>query len=330
MAQPNEKMNYKLLLMLIVPAVIVFGIFIYVNSKGSEQVQQSTNEIPIPEATKDDVPTSKKTAYQELKERQLKELEAKGRGSQVESDDFMELATSDGVEEEKKEYQAPAEEVPEEPKRSVRKRNPIKTEEPVEQPKEEVKVVVQEKPAEVKRGGLGIVRSGNGSEGGSVAKSASASKEGKRYFPVILDESVTIKNNSSVVFLLLDDVNLGDVVVKKNSYLFGKARDNGVAFDVLIEEIKNTDGKVIGVKDRNIFIYDEKYSKGLAHEGKLNEAVNESAGESGSDAVGSIRTSNQTATQALRALDKTVGAIARKKETTISLSKGYKVFVKME
>jgi hypothetical protein len=200
---------------------------------------------------------------------------------------------------------------------------------PKEQPKEE-KVVVSEKPAEVKRGGLGVVRANSGSDYSKPKDSNNSSVSSKRFFPVLLDESITIKNNSSVVFLLLEDLNLGELLIKKNSYLFGKAKNTGVVFDIQIEEIKNTDGKLIGVREKNIYIFDEKYSKGFAHEGKLNEAVNESAGEVGSDAVGGIRTNDYTTGQALRTLDNTVGKLTKKKETTISLSKGYKVFIKME
>lgn len=332
MKQQKEKLNLKLLLGLIVPAAILMLVLVIAMKQNEEPKEDNvTGTIPIPEERPEVLPESKKSVYEQMKERQLKEMQERGEGNKVSESDFFALALGDEPSESEKKNQedlaresAPVQEKKQEstPKRTTRSVKPVEV-------KEEPPVVVEvEKPVEEpqRRGGMGIVRAGRAEQ--PSTKEIVSEDVSMRYFAAIMEESMVIRNNSSVVFLLLEDLDLGDLVIKKNSYLFGKARMQNNVFDVQIEEVKNVDGRLIGVSDRSFYVYDEKYSRGLAHEGNLNEAVKEGMTEGAGDVTREYI--GGTGAAALNAIDRTVSNITRKKEVTVSLSKGYKVYIKLD
>jgi Conjugative transposon, TraM len=226
-----------------------------------------------------------------------------------------------------------------EPKKVIEKKannesEPVKAvrqkQEPI-QAKEDLKTETKSESPQKKEedtGGFGIVVSDR-----TVSKKNSSNSQTKNggFISAMLEEDTRIKNQSSVVFFLLEDLNVDGSVFKKNAILYGKASDNGTVFDINIYQIMNTDGNVSSVNGLNVF--DEKYSRGLAYEGSLNESVREGMGQTTSEASSSLSSSIATGTGAgiaANAVDNTIKAMTRKKEASINLYKGYKVFIKKE
>jgi hypothetical protein len=225
-----------------------------------------------------------------------------------------------------------------EPKKVIEKKANIESEpiRPVKQKQEPLKVK-EEVPPETKSestpkkneetGGFGIVvseRSGNRKTG-----AGSQTKNGG-FTAAMLEEDTRIKNQSSVVFFLLEDLAVEGTVFKKNAILYGKATENNNVFDINIYQVMNTDGSVVSVN--GLKVYDEKYSKGLPYEGDLNESVKEGMSQTTNETSSSISSKIGTTGVgiAANAVDNTIKAMTRKKEPTINLYKGYKVFIKKE
>jgi hypothetical protein len=225
-----------------------------------------------------------------------------------------------------------------EPKKSVEKktvneseaiRPVVRNQEPLKV-KEEVKTETKSEKQQQKNedtGGFGIVVSERSS--GKKSSSGSQAKNGG-FTAAMLEEDTRIKNQSSVVFFLLEDLNVDGTVFKKNAILYGKAIENNNVFDINIYQVMNTDGNVLSVN--GLIVYDEKYSRGLPYEGNLNESVKEGMSQTTNETSSSI--SSKTGTTgigiAANAVDNTIKAMTRKKEPTINLYKGYKVFIKKE
>lgn len=205
-----------------------------------------------------------------------------------------------------------------------RKQEPIKM-------KEDLNVETKSEASQQKMddpGGFGIVipdRSGSNKKSSSGSQANSGG-----FFPAMLEEDTRIKNQSSVVFFLLEDCTVDGTLFKKNAILYGKAVENGNIFDINIYQIMNTDGNVSSVT--GLIVFDEKYSRGLAYEGNLNESVREGMGQTTNETSSSISSKIGTTGIgiAANAMDNTIKAMTRKKEATINLYKGYKVFIKKE
>ena len=130
----------------------------------------------------------------------------------------------------------------------------------------------------------------------------------------MLEEDTKIKNQSSVVFFLLEDCTVDGSVFKKNAILYGKASENDNVFDINIYQIMNTDGNILSVT--GLVVFDEKYSRGLAYEGNLNESVREGMGQTTNETSSSISSKiGPTGVGiAANAVDNTIKAMTRKKE----------------
>jgi hypothetical protein len=177
-------------------------------------------------------------------------------------------------------------------------------------------------------GGFGIVVS---DRSGSKKNSSNSQTKNGGFIPAMLEEDTKIKNQSSVVFFLLEDCTIDGSVFKKNSILYGKASEHGGVFDINIYQILNTDGNILPVT--GLLVFDEKYSRGLAYEGSLNESVREGMGQTTSEASSSLSSGIASGTGvgiAANAVDNTIKAMTRKKEASINLYKGYRVFIKKE
>ena len=199
------------------------------------------------------------------------------------------------------------------------------------QAKEDVKTETKSESPQKKEedtGGFGIVVSDR-----MVSKKNSSNSQTKNggFIPAMLEEDTKIKNQSSVVFFLLEDCTIDGSVFKKNSILYGKASEHGGVFDINIYQILNTDGNILPVT--GLLVFDEKYSRGLAYEGSLNESVREGMGQTTSEASSSLSSGLASGTGvgiAANAVDNTIKAMTRKKEASINLYKGYRVFIKKE
>jgi len=177
-------------------------------------------------------------------------------------------------------------------------------------------------------GGFGIIVSERSS--GKKSTSGSQAKNGG-FTAAMLEEDTKIKNQSSVVFFLLEDLSIDGKVFKKNAILYGKASEYGNVFDINIYQIMNTDGVVSSVN--SLIVFDEKYSRGLVYEGNLNESVREGVGQTTNETSSAISSGIAAGTGvgiAANAVDNTIRAMTRKKEPIISLYKGYRVFIKKE
>jgi hypothetical protein len=205
----------------------------------------------------------------------------------------------------------------------VKKQEPIKAKEDV---KTEIKSEAPQKKEE-DTGGFGIIVSNRNNNNKNA--STSQAKNGG-FISAMLEEDTKIKNQSSVVFFLLEDMNVNGSVFKKNAILYGKALESGNVFDINIYQIMNTDGNVSSVT--GLIVFDEKYSRGLSYEGNLNESVREGVGQTTNETSSSISSKIGTTGVgiAANAVDNTIKAMTRKKEATINLYKGYKVFIKKE
>src|ERR1035437_7038472 len=200
--------------------------------------------------------------------------------------------------------------------------------EPIEA-KEDVKTKSESpQKKEEDTGGFGIIVSDR-----MVSKKNSSNPQTKNggFIPAMLEEDTKIKNQSSVVFFLLEDCTIDGSVFKKNSILYGKASEHGGVFDINIYQIMNTGGNITPVT--GLLVFDEKYSRGLAYEGSLNESVREGMGQTTSEASSSLSSGIASGTGvgiAANAVDNTIKAMTRKKEASINLYKGYRVFIKKE
>ena len=177
-------------------------------------------------------------------------------------------------------------------------------------------------------GGFGIIVSERSS--GKEFISDSQTKNGG-FIAAMLEEDTIIKNQSSVVFFLLEDLAIDGKVFKKNAILYGKASEYGNVFDINIYQIMNTDGIVSSVN--SLIVFDEKYSRGLPYEGNFNESVREGASQTTNETSSAISSGIAAGTGvgiAANAVDNTIRAMTRKKEPIISLYKGYRVFIKKE
>ena len=199
------------------------------------------------------------------------------------------------------------------------------------QAKEDVKTETKSESPQKKEedtGGFGIVVS---DRSGNKKNSSNSQTKNGGFIPAMLEEDTKIKNQSSVVFFLLEDCTIDGSVFKKNSILYGKASEHGGVFDINIYQILNTDGNISPVT--GLLVFDEKYSRGLAYEGSLNESVREGMGQTTSEASSSLSSGIASGTGvgiAANAVDNTIKAMTRKKEASINLYKGYKVFIKKE
>jgi len=329
MEQKKNQFDFKTFILIVAPVIMLLTVLlVYKYKNQNKEVEYTAGEhIPIPEAERDVLPESRRSIYEELRVRQQRELILGNSNDRVSESDFFAWALSDEdpvpasqfIPEEIIE-QAPPQRQPDRPITGQNvprvKESPATTTAVIETPRED---------PPPNRGGMAIVRSERPNQ---VSGDNFASTSDKRYFLAVLEENSTIRNNASVVFLLMEDLDLGDVIIRKNSYLFGQASNTGKTFDIRINEAKNTDGQLISLRNRNFFVYDEKYSKGLQHEGQLNESVKSSSGDAISD-ITSDYTSGLASSTA-RTIQRTVTSATKVRETTVNLLRGYKVYIKQE
>ena len=307
----KEKMIFFGAIALVVIVMVIYGVSVY-SKKGNSSVSV---DFTIPDLVEKD--RTKEEYNNRLKK-------ANSYQAPQEKEDLSKTANF-------KTYQS-------EPKKVVEKkavnenegtRPVVKKQEP-EKAKEDVKTEIKSEAPHKKEedtGGFGIVVSNRNSN--TKNASTSQAKNGG-FISAMLEEDTKIKNQSSIVFFLLEDINIEGTVFKKNAILYGKALESGKVFDINIYQIMNTNGVVSSVT--GLIVFDEKYSRGLPYEGNLNESVREGVGQTTNETSSSISSKIGTTGVgiAANAVDNTIKAMTRKKEATINMYKGYRVFIKKE
>lgn len=328
------KIDSKTMMIIVLPiAALALGYFLFFYTPTDENTVASNGyentSIPIPEAEQEEINGTKSDIYEQADKRTESERLQSSRND-ISEKDFYGMIGDDAQESPQpvQEVSQPVErQVVQQPVSSAPVRRAPRKKEVVEEVKEE-KVEVKETPA-YSSGGFGIVSSNKTSTSSKSTVSGKANQQNAEFMNAILEETIKIKDGSSVVFILGNDYWIDGTLIKKNSLLFGKAKDSGKVFEITINQIKNVDGQVYPMK--NMIVYDEKYSRGLAHEGNLNQSMKESTNETIYDGSQEVTRSSSSSGLglALSAADNAIKSITRNnKETTINLYKGYKVFVK--
>lgn len=207
-----------------------------------------------------------------------------------------------------------------------------------EQKTNEITTVKEEKKEVVKEddSGFGIVMNESSRisrpNTNSVNSTPTVQASSTGFYAAVLEEDSQIKSGISVVFFLIEDCTFDGVTFKKNSILYGQSLLSGNVFDIHINQIKNyADGRVYSVY--NVVVYDEKYKKGLATGGNLNESVKEGVNQTSTDEANSLTSNISSSTTvgiAAKTLNNTIRAFSSKKEPYINRNKGYKIFIKQE
>jgi hypothetical protein len=163
-------------------------------------------------------------------------------------------------------------------------------------------------------------------------KSATTNTESKQqqseFYPAYFEEDTKIINNGGFVLILRSDAQIDGINFKKNSTMFGSATDVGSYFDLKITSIANTDGSTYQVQ--NVHIYNEKYIKGIVHEAKIDKAVKQGRDQTANNVASTVAGSTVYGQLASEAASTTVNALTSQRQTTISISQGYRVFVKSD
>jgi len=310
----KEKLIFFGAIGVIILLMVIYGVSVYSKkdtSSGSAAVDFTIPDLVEKDQVKEDYNNrlKKANAYQEpeAKKDLSKTANFKTYQSEPRKDVEMKSNTED-----------------QETKPVTQKQEPIKA-------KEEINTETRTEAPQKKEedaGGFGIIVSERSS--GKNSTSGSQVKNGG-FIAAMLEEDTKIKNQSSVVFFLLEDLALNGKVFKKNAILYGKASEYGNVFDINIYQIMNIDGVVSSVN--SLIVFDEKYSRGLPYEGNLNESVREGVGQTTNETSSAVSSGIAAGTGvgiAANAVDNTIRAMTRKKEPIISLYKGYKVFIKNE
>lgn len=179
-------------------------------------------------------------------------------------------------------------------------------------------------------GGFGIVINNN------IKKEESkiTNDQGQNIISAYLEENIKVKDGTSLVFILAQESEIDGITLNKNAILFGKASDTGNIFDIAITQIKNTDGKLHAIK--NLYVYNERFSRGIIHTKGIDQAVKEgsnTAVNSNSSNLYSGGTITGTMAEkgvnvAVNTVENTIKNLSKTKENSISLYKGYKVYLK--
>lgn len=328
------KLDLKTIAIIVLPiATMALVYFLFFNSSNSpvEGTDKRKNNIPIPEVEKEEISNNKSDVYKEKLNR-IKEEENKRRRSTVSESDFYNLVGANQGEEKEKANDIP-EPLEEAEIRVIKETSP--------KPVIEKRVVYVEKTEKVEeprqtteptqtstRSGFGIVMGGNQT---TTEKASALPESNKGFISVILEESLEIKTGTSVVFICGEAFWHQGQKINKNALLFGKAHDAGSVFEIRIDQIKNTDGKIMAAS--NLVVFDERYSRGLAHSGAMNKAVDDGMNEGVADITRDMTSATTRGTPgavAINALDRTLSSMTRQKqrENSISLHKGYRVYVK--
>jgi hypothetical protein len=162
----------------------------------------------------------------------------------------------------------------------------------------------------------------------SVTTSNDSKQQQNQFYPAYFEEDTKIVNSTAFVLILRSDAQIDGISFKKNSIMFGYATDAGTYFDLIITSIKNTDGNTYQVQ--NVHIYNEKYSKGIVHETKIDKAVKQSGDQTANNVASTVTGTTVYGQLATQAASTTMNALTSQRQASISISQGYRVFIKSD
>jgi len=150
----------------------------------------------------------------------------------------------------------------------------------------------------------------------------------KKYLQAVLEEDKVIQHGSNVIFVLSEDGLIDGTNHKRGSILYGRATQGKEFFEINIYQVRSAnDGHIYPA---GLVVFDENYNRGIRSEGFLNEAGRE-------EGIGAATQTIDDATRgassvhalevAARAITRTATRTARSKPVTITLKKGYKVYL---
>jgi hypothetical protein len=145
----------------------------------------------------------------------------------------------------------------------------------------------------------------------------------QEYMDAVLEEDKTIEHGSNVIFILSKPATVSGITHKPGSTLYGRASLSGEMFDILVYQIKSTDGKMYTCA---LTTYDENYNPGIRTGGEINKAARESADDAAIEQM-DVTTTSGLLNAAVKAAARTASQ-AKNRKVTVSLRKGYKVHLK--
>lgn len=332
----KEKIDLKTVLIIILPiTAMALGYFLFFHSPEIVEKKSQSQSIPIPASEVDELSESKSKIYQEKLQREAEQERQRSRSQVSERDFFSMVRNENGIQEKPVETEQRPATLPEPaavtnpaPAPAPARVAPAQTREP-ERVQE---AITANNPAP--RSGFGILVSENQNTESNVYQANGETDQGKieGFIPAVLEETVEIKTGSSVVFIVGQEFWHQGHKINRNALLFGKAQDAGRVFEIVIEQIKNTNGQILAAN--NLRVFDERYSQGLPHAGALNQAIREGTNQGTGEASRDLtRTPGSTGTvtgTALNVFDRTVNSMTRQRqrENSVSLHKGYRVYIK--
>ena len=143
------------------------------------------------------------------------------------------------------------------------------------------------------------------------------------YINAVLEEDKTIENGSNVIFILSKTVIIAGITHNPGSTLYGRAKLIGDMFDILVYQIKSTDGKMYIC---SLTVYDENYNQGIRTGGEVNRAARENTNDAALQQL-DVSTTSGAVNTAVKTIARTASQTTNRK-VTVSLRKGYKVYLK--
>ncbi len=328
----EEKGNKKLLLLLamIIPAVVVF-IFVVMGGNSSKEDYKPEvldTEIPIPEVTEKNVESKFQQYINEKEEERKKEYEIEE--SKISINDVFtgdDINSRSGKENKK-------EKIEEEPKKTVNTKRSVEVVNKKDNVKEETKEKeVKEDVSNFSNSSMGVVSSGSRMITGNEKKESGENEIKENvttddFIQVVLDETVSIKDGTIVVFVCKEDFMYKGKSIEKNSYIYCRANLSLDKCNMESIKAKKTNGEIVALS--KFYIYDEKFEKGIPLDYGINESTREALDETVNEENQDIYTGNVLVDGSIKMLDKTISKVSRKKEKSLTLEQGYKIYLKTE
>ncbi len=338
----KEKIDFKTVLIIILPiTAMALGYFLFFYSPEIVEKKSQNQSIPIPASEVGELSDSKSKIYEEKLQREAEQERLRSRSQVSERDFFSMVRNENGINEKPVETeQRPATiQEPADVTNTAPSSAPASAPAPARvapAQTRETERVQEAIPASnpSPRSGFGILVSENQNTGSNINQENGETEQGKieGFIPAVLEETVEIKTGASVVFIVRQEFWHQGQKINRNALLFGKAQDVGRVFEIVIEQIKNTNGQILAAN--NLRVFDERYSQGLPHAGALNQAIREGTNQGTGEASRDLtRTPGSTGTvtgTALNVFDRTVNSMTRQRqrENSVSLHKGYRVYIK--
>lgn len=177
------------------------------------------------------------------------------------------------------------------------------------------------------RNTMSVSISSEGSTANSNKSEKTTPQDSENFIPISLEEDVTIRHGSTVVFIAKSDFIMNSVKILKNAYVYCKASYAEGRFYLSAFQVRQPDGNVF--QPNGYSVYDDRFSKGFEVEGKVNKAVKEATQESARDNNISTYTPNTGVNAGINLIKKAVQKTGTV-EPIIQLYGGYNVYLKKD